>query len=93
VNLTNVSNVQILSVNLIGVNDGSVTENVSVPMGVLIGDATGNHVVNSNDVKRIKTQLGQPVTTTNFQEDINTNGSIGDSDIALAKSKIGSGIP
>ena len=33
VNLTNVSNAQRITLNLIGVNDGVNTDNVSIPMG------------------------------------------------------------
>jgi arylsulfate sulfotransferase len=93
INLTNVSNVQTLTVNLIGVNDGSNTENVSVPMNVLIGDTTGNLLVNSSDISQVKSQSGQPVTASNFRQDITANGSINSSDLSLTKSKVGSGIP
>ena len=93
VNLTNVSNVQTLSVNIIGVNDGSTTENISVPMGVLIGDSTGNRSVNSTDISQVKSQSGQPVTISNFRQDVTANGSINASDLSLVKSKSGTGIP
>jgi arylsulfate sulfotransferase len=93
VNLTNVSNVQTLAVNLMGVNDGSTTENISVPMGVLLGDTNGDHSVNSSDVSQVKSRSGQPVTISNFQQDVTANGSINGSDVSLVKSKSGSGIP
>ena len=94
VNLTDVSNAQTLAVNLIGVNDGSTTENISVPMGVLIGDSNGNHSVNSrHNIRHVKSRSGQPATILNFRQDITANGSINSSDVSLVKSKSGSGIP
>ncbi len=93
VNLTNVSNAQTLAVNLIGVNDGSTTENVSVPMGVLIGDVTGNRTVNSSDVSAIKTRSGQNVTASNFRHDVVISSTINSTDLALVKSKTGTAIP
>ncbi len=93
VNLTNVSNAQILAVNLIGVNDGSTTENVSVPMGVLIGDVTGNRTVNSSDVSATKAQSGQTVTASNFRHDAIVDNAINSTDLALVKSKTGTAIP
>ncbi len=93
VNLTNVSNAQTLTVNLIGVNDGSNTENFSVPMSVLVGDTTGNGSVNSSDIIQVKSQSGAAVTAANFREDVTANGAINSSDITLTKSKTGSGVP
>ena len=93
VNLTNVSNAQTLTVNLIGVNDGSNTENFSVPMSVLVGDTTGNRSVNSSDISQVKSQSGTAVTAANFREDVTASGSINSSDITLTKSKTGTGVP
>lgn len=93
VNLTNVSNVQTLAVNLIGVNDGSTTENVSVPMGVLIGDVTGNRSVNSSDISAVKSHSGAAVTALNFRNDTAASATINSTDIALTKSKVGTSIP
>ena len=76
VNLTNVSNVQTLAVNLIGVNDGSTTENISVPMGVLLGDSTGNRSVNSTDISQLKPQSGAAAAASNFRADMDMTGSI-----------------
>jgi arylsulfate sulfotransferase len=92
VNLTNVSNVQTLVVNLIGVNDGSNTDSFSVPMAVLVGDTTGNYSVNSGDISQVKTQSGKPVTASNFRQDVSASGMINSSDVALVKSKSGSGL-
>lgn len=92
VNLTNVSNAQVLTVKLTGVNDGSNVENFSVPMAVLAGDTTGNLSVNSSDLAHVKAQSGKPVTVSNFRQDVTASGSISSSDIALTKSRSGTGI-
>ena len=42
VNLTGVSNAQKIAIRLFGVSDGTYTNDVDVPMGVLLGDTTGN---------------------------------------------------
>jgi hypothetical protein len=96
INLTNVSNAQRLTINLIGVNDGANTTNLSVPMAVLIGDTTGNGAVNSSDLSQTQSQSGQPVVSgmsPNFREDVTVNGLINSSDISLVQSKSGTGLP
>ena len=93
INLTNVSNAQRLTINLIGVNDGTNTTNLSVPMAVLIGDTTGNGAVNSSDISQTQSQSGQSVSASNFREDVTANGLINSSDISLVQSKSGTGLP
>jgi len=93
INLTNVSNAQRFNINLLGVNDGTRTRDISVPMAVLIGDTTGNGAVNSSDIAQTQSQSGQPVTTSNFREDVTVNGAINSSDIALVQSKSGTALP
>ena len=92
-NLTNVSNVQRITLNLIGVNDGVNTDNVSIPMGVLIGDTTGNGIVNASDVSQVKARSGATVAAANFRSDLTANGSINSSDVTLAKTSSGSALP
>ena len=95
VNLSGVANAQRLNVTLNGVTDaaGNTAPTLSVTMGVLAGDTTGNGVVNSSDIAQTQSQSGQLVTAANFREDVTVNGSINSSDIALAQSKSGTGLP
>ncbi len=93
VNLTNVSNVQKITITLLNVNDGSNTNDVGVQMRVVIGDTNGNGTVNSSDVSQTKAQSGAAVTSSNFREDVTVDGSINSSDISLVKSKSGSALP
>ncbi len=93
VNLTNVSNAQTLIINLNGVDDGTNTANVSVPMGVLAGDTTADKFVNSADIAQTKSQSGQTLTPFNFREDVTVDGNLNSADIAFVKSKSGTALP
>jgi hypothetical protein len=93
VNLTNVSNVQTLSISLLGVSDGTNMGDVSIPMSVLAGDTTANGLVNSSDIAQTQSQSGQAVTLSNFREDVTVNGLINSSDIAFVQAHSGTGLP
>ena len=93
VNLTSVANAQTIVITLFGVNDGSNTGNVSIPMSVLLGDSNANKSVNSSDVTQTKAQSGQAVTALNFREDVTASGAINSSDVSLVKSKSGTALP
>jgi hypothetical protein len=92
VNLTNVSNAQTLTVNLLGVSDGTNSGTVAVPMSVLLGDTSGNGLVNSTDISQTQAQSGQAVTLSNFRTDVNSNGLINSTDISTVQSKSGTGL-
>ena len=89
VNLTGVTNAQLINVTLTNVNDsaGNSSSSVSVPMSVLIGDVDGNGTVNATDISQTKANSGQLIDTANFRSDANANGSINASDVALVKSE------
>jgi hypothetical protein len=91
VNLTGVANVQTLTVTLSGVTDefSQVLPDTPVSVNMLIGDTSGNGVVNATDVAQTKGQVGQPVTSSNFRTDVNANGIINTSDVALVKAHSG----
>jgi uncharacterized delta-60 repeat protein len=93
VNLTGVTNIQRITVTLSNVNDGTHMGNVSVSMGVLIGDVNGNAVVNASDVSLTKAQVGQAVSSSNFREDVNANGVINSVDVAQVKANVGTALP
>jgi hypothetical protein len=93
VNLTNVSNAQTLSVNLIGVTGGANSGNVSVPMAVLLGDTNADRFCDAIDVSQTKSQSGKAVGLANFREDVNVDGFIDAIDTSLVKSKSGTALP
>jgi hypothetical protein len=53
------------------------------------GTFDGNGLVNASDVAQTKAQVGQPVTGTNFRTDVNTDGNVSSSDLAIVKSRSG----
>ncbi len=91
--LTGVTDVQRITVTLLGVNDGTNTNDVAVRMAVLAGDTTGNGSVSASDIGLTKSQSGLPITAGNFRSDVNVSGSINASDIGLVKSKSGAALP
>lgn len=95
INLTNVSNAQRFNINLLGVNDGTTTRDISVPMAVLIGDTNADAFTDAIDVSQTKSQSGNAVTNAppNFREDVNADGFIDAIDAALVKSKSGTALP
>ena len=93
VNLTGVINIQRITMTLHSVNDGNHTGDVPVSMGVLIGDTTGNGLVNAGDVSQTKSQVGQPVGSSNFREDVNASGTITATDVAQVKANVGTSLP
>jgi hypothetical protein len=93
VNLTNVSNAQTLTINLIGVSGGANSGNVGVPMSVLAGDTNADRFVDSADISQTKSQSGNPVKQSNFREDVNVDGFLDSADISLVKSKSGTALP
>ena len=93
VNLSNVTNAQTITINLVGLTDGVTTDTVSLPMMVVVGDSGSNGSVNSSDIAKIKSQLGQSVTASNYRDDITANGAINITDVFLVESLTGTGIP
>jgi hypothetical protein len=93
-NLTGVPNAQYTTVtlnNVVGSQNNS--GNVSVQMGVLVGDTTASGAVNSSDIAQTQSQSGQPVTADNFREDVTVNGEINSSDIGLVQAESGTALP
>ncbi|HJT80028.1 MAG TPA: hypothetical protein VJ719_02430 [Chthoniobacterales bacterium] len=92
INLTGVQNAQRLSVSMT-VNDSINVGTVVVPMGVLLGDVTGNGSVSNSDVAQIKGQVSAPVSSSNFRNDITTNGAISNTDVSNCKAQVGATLP
>jgi hypothetical protein len=93
VNLTGVANAQTIAMTLVGVNDGTNSGNVVIPMKVLAGDTTGNSSVNSSDVSQTKAQSGTAANAANFRTDVTVSGTINSSDVSFVKSKSGTASP
>ena len=93
--LTNIANAQVINVRINGVNGAAdaPAADFNIPMGILIGDTSANRIVNATDVSQTKSRVGQPVDTTNFRSDVNTNGALNVSDVVIVKSKVGTSLP
>ncbi len=87
VNLTGVTNAQVIKVSLTNVTDsaGDFSSAVSTSMGVLVGDVNASGVVTSGDTNLCKAQALQPVTNANFRNDVNASGSITTGDVNIIK--------
>jgi hypothetical protein len=93
VNLTNVSNPQTLSINLIGVSGGSNSGNVTVPMSVLLGDVDASRHVDAGDIGVIQQYNSQTANSTNFRADVNVSGHIDAGDIGVTQQHNSTGLP
>jgi hypothetical protein len=93
INLAGVTNAQKLTVTLTGVNDGVNVGNVSVPMGVLLGDVNATSLVDSGDVFLTRQQTGQGTTASNFREDVNATGLIDSGDVFIVRQHTATSIP
>ena len=91
--LTGVANAQKITLTLTNVNNGLSTMAVNVPMGVLLGDTSGNGIVNATDVSQTKSRSGQAIDASNFRSDVNLNNSINGTDVSTIKSKVGTALP
>jgi hypothetical protein len=95
VNLTGVSNAQVITVSLTNVTDsaGEFSSSVSASMGVLLGDVNASGRVDASDVSLVRQQTLQPVTTSNFREDINVSGRIDAADVSIARQEALTSLP
>ena len=95
VNLSGVSNAQVITVSLTNVTDsaGNFSNAVSVPMGVLLGDVNGSGDVDSADVFLVRQQTLHTVTASNFREDINASGDIDSADVFIVRQQALTSLP
>jgi hypothetical protein len=93
IDLSGVTNAQVITVTLSCVDDGVNRGDVSVSMGVLVGDTSGNGSVNASDINQTKARSGQGTDGTNFRSDVTANGSINATDINLVKVRSGTSLP
>ncbi len=95
VNLSDVSNLQKVTVNLTGVTDefDQTLAPTTVSMNMLLGDVVGNKTVNGSDVGMTKASTSVPVDLTNFRADVIVSGVVNGSDIGQVKATVGSTLP
>jgi hypothetical protein len=95
VNLTGVTNAQVLKVGLTNVSDsaGDFSSAVSDSMGVLLGDVNASGLVDGNDVSAVQSHTRQSVNNTNFRYDVNTTGLIDGNDVSITQGQTRTALP
>jgi len=95
INLTGVTNAQIITVSLANVTDsaGNSSGAIAATMAILLGDVNGSGVVSNVDVALTKAQVAAPVTSSNFRNDVNANGVISNTDVSATKAQVGTSLP
>ena len=89
VDLTNVSNQQVLTLS----TSGGTLSPVTVPIGFLLGDTNGSRSVSAADVGQTKAQSGNAAGAANFRTDTNVSGAISAADVGQVKAQSGTSIP
>jgi alpha-tubulin suppressor-like RCC1 family protein len=92
IHLTGVLNAQRITVALSNATDGITTNDISIPMGVLFGDTTGDGRVNSSDVSYVQFESGHAITQDNCRTDVTRNGSINSSDVSAVQYQSGTAV-
>jgi hypothetical protein len=62
-------------------------------VGLLLGDANGDRVVNPADRHLVKSLKGQHIDSTNFRSDVSSDGYIGSADVRLVEQQQGTSLP
>lgn len=93
VNLQNVSNEQTIAITLFDVSDGTTANDVSLSMGVLLGDTTADGEVNSADITQARRQSGQVTIESNKRIDLTPDGVVNSADITLVRRASGTALP
>jgi hypothetical protein len=90
--LTGITPAEVVTLRAQNIN-GDGQPHGDVPFGFLVGDADGNRVVGKSDQTLVQGQIGQPVTSANFREDLTTDGRINSKDLNEVKTNKGHSIP
>lgn len=85
VNLVNISNAQRLMINLSGVSDGVITNDFSVPMGVLVGDVNSTGRTDNGDAIAVRNKSGSVAEGSTFRLDVNCSGRVDGSDVITVR--------
>jgi hypothetical protein len=95
VNLTGVSNAQVINVTLTDIRDsaGGRSNTFSASMGLLLGDTNSDGVVNVGDTIQVRLQAGNDITSSNFRMDVNTDGLFNVGDTAIVRAQSGTALP
>jgi hypothetical protein len=84
--LTGVADAQMLRIRL---NDVDGSTDLTIPMGVLLGDTSGDGFVNSGDSWQSRSRSRQQLDATNCRYDVNLDGSLNSGDATIVRSRAG----
>jgi hypothetical protein len=90
--LTGVTSAEIVTLHTQNIN-GDGLPHGDVPFGFLVGDADASRLVAQPDRTLVQGQIGQPVTSVNFREDLTADGRIKNADVQVVKTNRGHSIP
>jgi hypothetical protein len=95
VNVTGVTNAQLVTVTLNNLTDliGDFSATATGSMGVLLGDVNGSRRVDAADVSSVRQQTLQTIDSTNFRNDINASGRIDAADVSIARQQTLTSLP
>jgi hypothetical protein len=74
-------------------DQGNTLSSASVPMGLLLGDANGDRVVDGTDLSIVRSHRGEHTDGTNFRSDVSNDGFINHSDKQLVEQQQGTSLP
>jgi Dockerin type I domain len=74
-------------------DQGNALSLATATVGLLLGDANGDRVVNPADRHLVKSLKGQKIDSTNFRSDVNSDGYIGSADVRLVEQQQGISLP
>ena len=83
--LSGLTNATVVTVKLLNVNDGTNIGDLTVRMGVLLGDATGDRYVNSGDAAVTRNNSGQETNVARARSDVNHDGAINSGDATIVR--------
>jgi hypothetical protein len=90
--LTGVTSAEIVTLHTQNIN-GDGQPHGDVPFGFLTADVNGNRIVDRPDQQQIKADRNQPVTASNFRDDINLSGVVDPPDLLSVQTNRGHSIP
>ena len=90
--LTGVTVAEVVTLHVQNVN-GDGLPHGDVPFGFLVGDANASRKVTKPDGTLVQGQIGQPVTSSNFREDVDISGAIDTADVNVVKANKNHSIP
>ena len=74
-------------------DQGNTLGLATVPVGLLLGDANGDRVVDPADRQYVQRLQGPENRQQNFRADVNSDGYIGVSDVRLVEKQQGTSLP